>query len=104
MANFGDSFLISEQFPLCVRCVALRGFRAAIAAIVIVFEEDPSLLQRKVKDVMTIKPTTILQDKLAVEAFAVLKDKKIDELPVVDEKGRVVGLLDIQDLLKAGLY
>ena len=29
--------------------------------------------------------------------------KKIDELPVVDKKNHPVGLLDVQDLLKAGL-
>jgi len=31
-----------------------------------------------------------------------LRDRKIDELPVVDQKGRACGLLDVQDLLKAG--
>jgi arabinose-5-phosphate isomerase len=66
-------------------------------------EEGPDVLQKTVKDVMTKSPTTILQDKLAAEAFALLKERKIDELPVIDKKGRSVGLLDIQDLLKAGL-
>lgn len=67
-------------------------------------EEDPLLLKRRVKAVMTKNPTIIQQNKLAVEAFALLKERKIDELPVVDEKGRAVGLLDIQDLLRAGLF
>ena len=31
------------------------------------------------------------------------QEKKIDELPVVDKNKRPVGLLDVQDLLKAGL-
>ena len=67
-------------------------------------EEDGEVLKRKVKDVMTRRPTVIRQDKLAVEAFTLLQDKKIDELPVVDNKGCAVGLLDIQDLLRAGLF
>ncbi|MCR4337386.1 MAG: KpsF/GutQ family sugar-phosphate isomerase [Candidatus Omnitrophica bacterium] len=67
-------------------------------------EIDPDLLKRQVKAVMTKSPTTILSEKLAVEAFALLKDKKVDELPVVDKAGKAVGLLDIQDLLKAGLF
>lgn len=67
-------------------------------------KEDKNLLTKKVSAVMTKNPSSILKDKLAVEAFALLKDKKIDELPVVDLKGRAVGLLDIQDLLKAGLF
>ena len=66
-------------------------------------KEDPHLLFKKVKDVMTKNPSTIEKTKLAVEAFTLLQDKKIDELPVVDVKGKAVGLLDIQDLLKAGL-
>jgi len=67
-------------------------------------EKSKSLLSEKVKNVMTKKPSSILKDKLAVEAFVLLKEKKIDELPVVDSKGKSVGLLDIQDLLKAGLF
>jgi len=63
-------------------------------------ESDPSVLTRKVSEVMTKNPTTIQMDKLA---FEILKNKKIDELPVVDKAGCVVGLLDVQDLLKAGL-
>lgn len=65
---------------------------------------DKGLLIKKVKDVMTKTPTMILKDKLAVEAFNMLKDKRIDELAVVDKHRRSVGLLDIQDLLKAGLF
>lgn len=66
-------------------------------------EEGSEILQETVKAVMSKNPTTILQSKLAAEAFALLKERKIDELPVVDVQGRAVGLLDIQDLLKAGL-
>lgn len=66
-------------------------------------EIGAGLLDKEVQSVMTKNPRTIDKDKLAVEAFALLKEKKIDELPVVDTKGKSVGLLDIQDLLKAGL-
>lgn len=66
-------------------------------------EDDPQVLGRKVCDVMTRNPLTISQDRLAAEAFDLLMSKKVDELPVVDAKGALVGLLDVQDLLKAGL-
>jgi len=66
-------------------------------------ESDPDLSKRWVNQVMTKKPTAIKQGSLAAEAFKVLKDKKIDEVPVVDGRGKPVGLLDVQDLLKAGL-
>lgn len=66
-------------------------------------EEDANLSERKVKDVMTKNPVTVKKDTLAVEALRILQEKKIDEIPVVDVKKRPVGLLDVQDLLKAGL-
>ncbi len=66
-------------------------------------EEGAAVLSRKVSEVMTKNPASIGKEKLAAQAFDMLKSKKIDELPVVDKAGRVVGLLDVQDLLKAGL-
>ena len=66
-------------------------------------ESEKDLLNRPVAKVMTKHPATVNKDALAAEALAILKDKKIDELPVVDKQGKLVGLLDIQDCLKAGL-
>ncbi len=65
-------------------------------------EDEENILSRQVGKVATLKPLSIQKEKLAAEALHLLKTKKIDELPVVDEKGRAVGLLDVQDLLKAG--
>jgi arabinose-5-phosphate isomerase len=66
-------------------------------------EIDPAVLSREVRHVMTKNPTSIDRNKLAAEAFEILKTRKIDELPVVDKNDRLVGVLDVQDLLKAGL-
>ena len=60
------------------------------------------LAQRRVGDVMTRHPKTIGPEALAAEALRVLREYKIDELVAVDPRGRPVGLLDVQDLLKAG--
>ncbi len=66
-------------------------------------ESDQNLTERKIKDVMTKNPVTITPDKLAAEALNILQKKKIDEIPVVDKNKRPAGLIDVQDLLKAGL-
>jgi len=66
-------------------------------------KKNTHVLGRRVSEVMTKNPATISMDRLAVEALQILQDKKIDELPVVDKKGKLMGLLDIQDLLRAGL-
>ncbi len=56
-----------------------------------------------VSEVMTRRPVTIGPDRLASEAARVLQERKIDELPVVDDEGRPLGMLDVQDLLSAGI-
>jgi len=66
-------------------------------------KENTDISKKRVKDVMTKRPVVIKKHKLAVEALQILRSKKIDEIPVVDSKNRPIGLVDVQDLLKAGL-
>lgn len=67
------------------------------------FGVDRELPRRKIKDVMTKEPAAVTQDMLAAEAMRIIREKKIDELPVVDKGMRPVGLLDVQDLIRTGL-
>jgi arabinose-5-phosphate isomerase len=60
------------------------------------------ILRSKVKELMTRKPITVRETDLAAQAFEVLRTRRIDEVPALDSKGRPAGLLDVQDLLKAG--
>ena len=62
-----------------------------------------NLLKKKVKMVMTKKPIVVRDYDLASEALKILERKKIDEVPVVDKNHCPVGMLDIQDLIAAGL-
>ena len=64
---------------------------------------DQNLPSRLIKEAMTKNPTVVNKDMLAAEAMRILQAKKIDEVPVVDKFMHPVGLLDVQDLLKAGL-
>ncbi len=65
-------------------------------------ERDPQGVQKPIGAVMTKSPTTIGPDRLVAEALRILREKKIDELPVVNEKREPVGMLDIQDVLGLG--
>lgn len=65
-------------------------------------ENGGEILFQPIQEVATRNPFVIRQERLAAEALHLLREKKIDEIPVVDRRGRVVGLLDVQDLLKAG--
>jgi len=66
-------------------------------------KNEPHILEKKIKEVMTKNPVVVKEDDLASYALKILESKKIDEVPVVDKKGKCVGMLDIQDLVSAGL-
>jgi arabinose-5-phosphate isomerase len=65
-------------------------------------KEGTEFLGRPVREVMTRTPVTVRDTALVAEAFRVLKERKIDEVPVLDARGRPVGLLDVQDILEVG--
>ncbi|MDP8292303.1 MAG: KpsF/GutQ family sugar-phosphate isomerase [Candidatus Orphnella occulta] len=66
-------------------------------------EKDSFIVEKQVKDLMTEGPAVVEKGKMAVEALHLMRKKNIDEIPVVDKNYKPVGLVDIQDLLKAGL-
>jgi len=112
----GDDYaVIEERQPL--REALLRITRVRAGAISVTDDEgrlvgiftDGDLRRRLVKgasidelkiaDLMTRDPTTIQTGRLVSEAIRIMRERKFDELPVVDGEGRSVGVLDIQDVL-----
>jgi arabinose-5-phosphate isomerase len=61
-------------------------------------------LATPVKDVMTRNPKRIAEDKLAAEAMSLMKQFRVDEIPVVNENDEPVGLIDVQDLVVLKLF
>lgn len=53
----------------------------------------------RIDEVMTRNPRRIDPETFAFEAMALLHQYSIDQLPVVDPQNRLIGLLDVQDLL-----
>lgn len=68
-------------------------FRRAMTA-------NDNILHAPIESVMTPKPISINQKQMAVEILKLLERKKIDDVTVVDDNGRFVGMVDIQDLPK----
>jgi len=62
--------------------------------------EDPNLLTRPLRAVMTRHPVCIREDSLAVEALKIFNERNIDDLIVVNGRREPVGLVDSQDLPK----
>ncbi len=57
------------------------------------------LLRRPVAELMTKDPKRIGLKNLASQAEAMMNQYRIDELPVVDDAGKPVGVIDVQDVL-----
>ena len=69
----------------------------------ILHDEDRGL-KRPVREVMTANPKRIRGEALASEAMAVLRQYRIDDLPVVDDDDRPIGLIDVQDLVVLKMF
>lgn len=52
-----------------------------------------------ITEIMHTKPKSVDPEQYVVEAARMLREYKIDQLPVVDSRGHLVGLLDVQDVL-----
>jgi arabinose-5-phosphate isomerase len=111
--------VVREETPLTDAIAAITRARAGSVTIVDaagrlsgiftdgdlrrIMSRDAKLITSRIGELMTRKPKTITPDRLASEALKILHEKKLDELPVVNEKGEPVGLLDVQDLLDVGV-
>lgn len=62
--------------------------------------DHPDLVNASVDSLMTRNPITVKADDLVADVLRVFEKHNIDDLLVVDEKNRLVGAVDIQDLPK----
>lgn len=60
-------------------------------------------LGQSVAQVMTRGPKCVRVGDTAADALQIINRHFIEELPVVDDGGRLVGLVDVQDLLATGV-
>lgn len=64
------------------------------------FRTHADLLERRVEDFMTRRPIAIGAEKLAVEVLHLFEQNRIDDLVVLDESQRPVGVVDSQDMAR----
>lgn len=65
------------------------------------FAQNIDLRGLAIGEVMGARPRCIGPDKLAVEAVEMMEQFKINQVPVVDDSGALVGALNMHDLFKA---
>lgn len=56
-------------------------------------------MRAPMSEVMTRDPEHLAHTSLVRDAVALVRDRRQDEIPVVDEQGQPIGLLDVQDLI-----
>ncbi len=60
---------------------------------------DPGELSKPMGDAMSRDPRTLPATALIRDAVAMFREHRADEIPVVDDAGMPIGLLDVQDLI-----
>lgn len=66
-------------------------------------EKGGDIHQIRIGDVMTQGCTTVHPEQLAAEVVRIMQKKTINSFVVMDSDGRLVGALNMHDLLKAGV-
>ena len=66
-------------------------------------EGDVDMKRTRIDDVMTRDCTTVAPETLAAHAVHLMQQRAINSLPVVDDSMRLVGALNMHDLLRAGV-
>lgn len=61
--------------------------------------QDDQGMQRKMCEVMTPRPQHLTVDDLVRDAVRLVRERRLDEIPVLDHEGKPVGLVDVQDLI-----
>jgi CBS domain-containing protein len=75
----------------------------------VIYLENPGRYEREVhkalgetvKDVMSLNPVTIAPDQPLREAARLMHESEIQQLPVVNEDGQVVGIITRGDIVRA---
>ena len=126
LLHIGDIMHTGNDIPKVASCVSLSQAllemtRAGIGMTAITSDDDEVLgiftdgdLRRVFEDkvdpntasietVMTQNCTTVNADILAAEGLAIMQEKKINSLLVVDESNKLIGALNMHTFLRAGV-
>ena len=92
MAEYGVSGLLVEDSGKLAGIITRRD---------ITFEKD---MKRKASELMTSDVVTAKAGTTIEQAKEILHDNRIEKLPVIDDKRRIVGLITSKDILKMDQY
>ena len=68
-----------------------------------IIEKRVDIYTELVKNVMTCNPKRTTKDKLAIDTLKFIRANRINNLPVVEEDERLIGVVDWRQIVKAGV-
>lgn len=113
----GDNLpVVAESSTVRAACEATGGNRRAGAILVVdsqqrlagIFTDgdlrrlmlkDARGMDLPIREVMTPRPQHLTVDDLVRDAVRLVRERRLDEIPVLDHEGKPVGLVDVQDLI-----
>ncbi len=66
-------------------------------------EREPNFLNKTIGSVCSRTPIVIRSDQLAQEACRIIQERKVNQLFVLDQSSKPIGMVHIQDLLAHGM-
>ena len=102
---------IAEMSRKGLGIVAVRGRDARLLGVITdgdlrrhLEQGAEMFLDRRVEDCMTPSPVTIESKELATRALDILERRRITSLMVVDDSGRIIGIIHLHDLWGTELF
>lgn len=78
----------------------VRGAEPSEATSLSIWELNYLLAKLQIQEIMTRNPFTVSPEATISEAAQLMLDNKISGLPVVDDSGRVVGIITESDIFR----
>lgn len=101
--DMGDALLTMTSKGFGIAAVIENGCLVGVVSDGDLRRNMGRLMEMKAGEMASRNPVTVTPDVFAAEALAILNERKIGALMVVDEGNHPVGVLHIHDVLRAGV-
>ncbi len=96
---------VVEADNLLIGIVSDRDMRSAVPYNLFLNSENKDLVERisklKIKDIMTKDPISVSTSYTIQDALLLIQKTQVGAFPVVDDQGKLQGIVSVRDLLRA---
>ena len=96
----------ADRYPRRCGAVLIVDHQNALTGIVtdsdlrrLLIQHGPGILNESTGSIMTRAPRFVFETETVQESLRLVREYRLDEIPVVDGQHRPVGVLDVQDLI-----